>query len=208
MSDLQSCQKCPRLAAYRAEQSAKYPDYHCSPVVGFGEPDARLLIIGLAPGLHGANATGRPFTGDASGDMLFATLYKYGFANNPTSHTTIDDMRLNNCRITNAVKCVPPGNKPIAAEINNCNRFLREEISAMSAGSVLLALGTIAHRAILKTLDLRQSRCPFHHCAEYDLSDSLKLIDSLHPSRYNQNTRKITPEIFESVFDRIRLVLQ
>ncbi len=208
MSELQGCRQCPRLTAYRIEQSAKYPNYHCSPVAGFGEPNARLLIVGLAPGLHGANATGRPFTGDASGDMLFATLYKYGFANCATSHNAIDNMRLYNCRITNAVKCVPPGNRPIAAEINHCNRFLRDEISAMPTSSVLLALGTIAHRAILKALGLRQSQYPFHHCVEYDLSGSLKLIDSLHPSQYNQNTKKITQEIFENVFDRIRLVLQ
>jgi uracil-DNA glycosylase family 4 len=178
------------------------------PVAGFGSPDARLLVIGLAPGLHGANATGRPFTGDASGDLLFATLHKYGFASSSTSHRSSDNMQLIDCRITNAVKCVPPGNRPTTSEINHCKRFLHDEISMMMPGSVLLALGTIAHRATLKALDLIQVQYRFYQLAEYELPNGLKLIDSFHPSRYNQNTGKITPEIFDNVFDRVRLILQ
>ncbi len=208
MSNLQCCQRCPRLSAYRIEQKVRFPSYHCLPVAGFGSPDARLLVIGLAPGLHGANATGRPFTGDASGDLLFATLHKYGFASSSTSHLLSDNMQLIDCRITNAVKCVPPGNRPTTSEINHCRRFLHDEISMMMPGSVLLALGTIAHRAILKALDLTQAQYRFHQRAEYELPNELKLIDSFHPSRYNQNTGKITPKIFENVFDRIRLILQ
>ncbi|MBT8433669.1 MAG: uracil-DNA glycosylase [Gammaproteobacteria bacterium] len=190
------------------EQKHRFPCYHCLPVAGFGSPDARLLVIGLAPGLHGANATGRPFTGDASGDLLFATLHKYGFASSPDSRVSSDNMRLIDCRITNAVKCVPPGNRPTTSEINHCKPFLGEEIAMMMPASVLLALGTIAHRAILKALDLTQARYRFYQHAEYELPNGLTLIDSFHPSRYNQNTGKITPGIFEEVFDRIRLKLQ
>ena len=208
MSNLQGCQRCPRLSAYRIEQKDRFPNYHSLPVAGFGSPNARLLVVGLAPGLHGANATGRPFTGDASGDLLFATLHKYGFASSPVSRVSSDNMRLIDCRITNAVKCVPPGNRPTTSEINHCKRFLRGEISMMMPGSVLLALGTIAHRATLKALDLTQAQYRFSHCAEYELPSGLTLIDSFHPSRYNQNTGRITPDIFENVFDRIRLRLQ
>jgi uracil-DNA glycosylase family 4 len=190
------------------EQKDRFPSYHCLPVAGFGSADARLLVIGLAPGLHGANATGRPFTGDASGDLLFATLYKYGFASSSTSHLSSDNMQLIDCRITNAVKCVPPANRPTTSEITHCKRFLHDEISMMTPGSVLLALGTIAHRATLKALDLTQARYRFYQYAEYELPNGLKLIDSFHPSRYNQNTGKITPKIFENVFDRIKLILQ
>ncbi len=208
MSKLQDCQRCPRLSAYRVEQKDRFPSYHCLPVAGFGSPDARLLVIGLAPGLHGANATGRPFTGDASGDLLFTTLHKYGFASNPTSRVSSDNMRLTDCRITNAVKCVPPRNRPTTSEINRCKTFLSDEISMMMPGSVLLALGTTAHRATLKALDLTQVKYRFCQHAEYELPNGLTLIDSFHPSRYNQNTGRITPGIFEAVFDRIRLKLQ
>lgn len=208
MSNPLTCQSCPRLSAYRIQQKDRFPHYHCLPVAGFGSLDARLLIVGLAPGLHGANATGRPFTGDASGDLLFATLHKYGFASSSTSRVSSDNMQLIDCRITNAVKCVPPGNRPITSEINHCKRFLREEISMMMPGSVLLALGTIAHRAILKALDLTQAQYQFSQCAEYELPNGLKLIDSFHPSRYNQNTGRISQKIFENAFDRIRLILE
>lgn len=208
MTNLLACQRCPRLNAYRIEQKHRFPDYHCLPVAGFGNFDARLLVVGLAPGLHGANATGRPFTGDASGDLLFATLHKYGFASSPASRVSSDNMRLVDCRITNAVKCVPPGNRPTTSEVNHCKGFLREEISMMRPGSVLLALGTIAHQATLKALGLTQAQYRFFQRAEYELPNGLTLIDSFHPSRYNQNTGKITPKIFENVFDRIRLRLQ
>ena len=208
MSELHGCQLCPRLSSYRSQQKRKYPNYHCLPVAGFGAENARLLIVGLAPGLHGANATGRPFSGDASGDLLFACLHKFGFATRSTSRLPDDSMQLKNCRITNAVKCVPPGNKPVADEINTCNQFLQQEISGMGSGCVLLALGTIAHRAVLKAMDLSQSQFRFHRFAEHDLPGGLKLIDSYHPSLYNQNTGKITPEILENVFDRVSKVLR
>ena len=208
MNNLQDCQQCQRLTAYRIEQKQKFPEYRCLPVSAFGEPDAQLLIVGLAPGLHGANATGRPFTGDASGDLLFVTLHKFGFATRPVSHGCDDEMQLLDCRITNAVKCVPPGNRPSGIEIDRCSGYLRSEILALAPGSVLLALGTIAHRASLKALKLTQARYRFSHHAEHDLPDGLKLIDSIHPSKYNQNTRRITAQMFEATFDRIRLILQ
>lgn len=208
MSDLQYCKRCPRLAAYRIEQKRKYPDYHCLPVAGFGSPDARLLIVGLAPGLHGANATGRPFTGDTSGDLLFATLYRYGFASSPVSRTTRDGMQLSDCRITNAVKCVPPQNRPRGVEIDRCRHFLQEEVSALAPGSVVLALGTLAHRALLKALGLTQAHYRFARDAEHELPGGRKLIDSIHPSRYNQNTRRISAQSLAATFDRIRLLLR
>ena len=208
MNDLQHCQRCPRLTAYRIEQKQKFPDYHCLPVAGFGALAARLLIVGLAPGLHGANATGRPFTGDCSGDLLFATLHRYGFASSPASHSTRDGMQLTDCRITNAVKCAPPGNRPSGAEIDRCCRYLQGEITALAQGSVILALGTIAHRASLKALRLTQSHYRFSQGAEYELAGSLTLIDSIHPSRYNQNTRRISADIFAATFERIRQLVQ
>ena len=178
------------------------------PVSAFGEPTAQLLIVGLAPGLHGANATGRPFTGDASGDLLFATLHKFGFATRRVSHSCDDEMQLIDCRITNAVKCVPPGNRPSGTEVDRCSTYLRSEILALAPGSVLLALGTIAHRASLKALKLTQARYRFSQHAEYDLPGGLKLVDSIHPSKYNQNTRRISAQMLEATFDRIRLMLQ
>lgn len=208
VSDLQGCQQCPRLAAYRIEQKIKFPDYACLPVPGFGLSSAQLLIVGLAPGLHGANATGRPFTGDTSGDLLFATLHQFGFASSPVSRTPDDGMQLLNCRITNAVKCVPPDNRPSSAEIECCSGYLQSEISALKPGSVLLALGTLAHRASLKAMNLIQAHYRFSQSAAYDLPNGLVLIDSIHPSKYNQNTRRITAEMFAATFDRIRLILQ
>ena len=203
----QDCRLCPRLVAFRYMQRTNHPGYHGKPVNIFGADIAHLLIIGLAPGLHGANATGRPFTGDESGDFLFKFLYRYGFATKPASRSIDDGTRLLDCRITNAVKCLPPKNKPIASEINNCNRFLEYEIKSMPTGSVLLALGTIAHRAIIKALGLRQSGHPFYHQVEYTIAPSYKLIDSFHPSRYMVQTKKLTPEMFEEVFIRIRRFL-
>ena len=208
MSDLQDCQLCPRLAAYRVEQKSRYPQYHCLPVAGFGDVHSRLLIVGLAPGLHGANATGRPFTGDASGQMLFATLFKYGFANQPCSYADDDNMRLFDCRITNAVKCVPPQNRPNADEIKRCNEYLRAEIAGLRPAAVILALGAIAHRSILKALDLPLSGFRFRHLAEHELPGGLRFIDSYHCSRYNVNTGRLTPGMFEAVFDRIKKVMQ
>ena len=184
-----------------------FPGYQCLPVAGFGAADAKLLIVGLAPGLHGANASGRPFTGDASGDMLFATLHRYGFARQAKSSSRHDDMRLVDCKITNAVKCVPPQNRPNGDEIKRCNTYLRAEISGLGAGSVILALGTIAHNSVLKALDLQQSLMRFTHLAEHRLSNRFRLIDSYHCSRYNFNTGRLNQAMFEQVFQRIRQLL-
>ncbi len=207
MSDLQKCQRCPRLTDYRKKQKLMFPEYHCLPVEGFGATNAKLLIVGLAPGLHGANASGRPFTGDASGDMLFATLHKYGFASQANSRSEQDNMRLIDCRVTNAVKCVPPQNRPNGDEIRRCNSYLRTEISSLRDGSVILALGTIAHNSILKALDLQQSLMRFAHLAEHRLSNQFRLLDSYHCSRYNFNTGRLNQPMFEQVFHRARQLL-
>ena len=177
-------------------------------MAGFGTADAKRLVVGLAPGLHGANASGRPFTGDASGDMLFATLHKYGFASQAISSSSDDNMHLVDCRITNAVKCVPPQNRPLGDEIKRCNSYLRAEISNLCAGSVVLALGTIAHHSVLQALQLQQSKMRFAHLAEHQLNCQFSLIDSYHCSRYNINTGRLNQTMFEQVFKRIRQVLQ
>ncbi len=165
------------------------------------------MIVGLAPGLHGANASGRPFTGDASGDTLFRTLHRFGFASQSSSRAGDGKLRLDRCRITNAVKCVPPQNRPRGDEINRCNRFLRAEISALGPDPVLLALGGIAHRSILKALELPLSSHRFAHLAEFILPGGIRLIDSYHCSRYNLNTGRLDQEMFDRVFERICQVL-
>ena len=207
MSNLQNCQRCERLTDFRIKQKMIFPEYRCLPVAGFGATDAKLLIVGLAPGLHGANASGRPFTGDASGDMLFATLHRFGFCSQASSLSQHDNMHLLDCRVTNAVKCVPPGNRPNGDEIRRCNSFLRAEISDLRAGSVILALGTIAHNSILKAMDLQQSLLRFAHLAEHRLSNQLSLIDSYHCSRYNINTGRLNQAMFDQVFRRVRQML-
>lgn len=212
MSNLQDCQLCPRLSAYRKDLKLQYPDYHCAPVAAMGDTGSALFIVGLAPGLHGANASGRPFSGDASGDLLFAALHRYGFASQPDSRSADTRQQLIDCRITNAVKCVPPQNKPLSLEINTCNRFLYQEIKQLPSCSVVLTLGAIAHRAVARALGLRQSAVPFRHGAQYSLQDdegsaNRQLFASYHPSRYNVNTGKITADSFARVFASIRKVL-
>ena len=212
MNNLQGCQLCPRLSAYREELKQQYPEYHCAPVAAMGDIDSALFIVGLAPGLHGANASGRPFTGDASGDLLFAALHRYGFASQPDSRSLNSDQELLNCRITNAVKCVPPQNKPLSLEINTCNQFLRAEIKQLPSNSVVLTLGAVAHRAVIRALGLQQSAFPFRHDGQYSLQDDARsnirqLFTSYHPSRYNVNTGKITAASFARVFASIREVL-
>ena len=207
MDGLQACRRCPRLSAYREEQQRRYPDYHNRPVAAFGSAAPRLLIVGLAPGLHGANASGRPFTGDASGQMLFETLYRFGFASAPESRNCRDKMQLHDCRITNAVKCVPPQNRPSGAEIKNCNAYLQQEIESLQPGAVVLALGAIAHRGVLSACGLRQSQLVFAHLAEAPLPGGLKLLDSHHCSRYNVNTGRLTRPMFERVFERLVEIL-
>ena len=197
-----TCTACPRLAAFLAKGREEYPDYYCAPVAPFGDPDAKLVIVGLAPGFHGANATGRPFTGDHAGLILYRTLYRYGFANKPESHDRRDGLRLIGCRITNAVKCVPPENKPTPAEIRTCNRYLTAELSREPRPPVLLALGTIAHNAALRALHLKPSDYSFAHAAEHALPTGQTLIDSYHCSRYNTQTGRLTEEMFSQVFAR------
>jgi uracil-DNA glycosylase family 4 len=196
------CRACPRLATFLDDVSEKYPAYHCRPVPPFGDENARLLIVGLAPGMHGANRSGRPFTGDHAGILLYQVLHEFGFASRPESLAVDDGLQLLNCRITNAVKCLPPDNKPVGAEVNNCNHFLANELHQLLAGSIVLALGGISHKAIVRALGLRQAEFKFGHAAEHPLNDDTVLLDSYHCSRYNTNTRRLTPEMFRAVFAR------
>ncbi len=198
------CRRCPRLAAFLDQVRRDHPDYHAAPVPPFGDRDPRLLIVGLAPGLHGANRTGRPFTGDHAGILLYQALFEAGFGSRPESRSATDRLRLRGCRITNAVKCVPPGNRPTTAEIRCCNRFLARELEALGPGRVVLALGRIAHDAVLRALGLRLSAHPFAHGAEHDLPGALRLIDSYHCSRYNTHTGRLTEAMFQQVMARAR----
>jgi len=196
------CRRCPRLAAFLDEGRARHPDYHCAPVAPFGDPVPSLLIVGLAPGFHGANATGRPFTGDYAGVLLYETLHRYGWASAPVSASRDDGLVLVGARITNAVKCVPPENKPTPAEIATCNGFLRAELHGLQAVKVVLALGAIAHGAVLRAQGLKASAFRFAHGAEHPLPDGRILVDSYHCSRYNTNTRRLTEEMFRAVVGR------
>ena len=197
------CGGCPRLVAFREEHRAAEPHWHNAPVPSFGGLDSRLLIVGLAPGLRGANRTGRPFTGDFAGDLLYATLGEFGFARGSYGATPSDGLALHDCRITNAVRCVPPQNQPKAAEIAACRGFLKAEIAAMSNLRAILALGKVAHDAVLKTLGLRAGACRFAHGAIHCLDDR-RLYDSYHCSRLNTNTGRLTPAMFADVFAAIR----
>ncbi|WP_038054184.1 uracil-DNA glycosylase [Thioalkalivibrio sp. ALJ1] len=197
------CRACPRLAAFLEDVRTKHPEYHAAPVPSFGPLDARLLIVGLAPGMHGANATGRPFTGDYAGVLLYQTLHAHGFASGPESSRADDGLELLDCRITNAVKCLPPQNKPTTEEIRTCNGFLAAEMMAMRP-QVILALGKIAHDAILRAKGLPLSSLRFGHGAEHELDADTRLIDSYHCSRYNTQTRRLTPAMFDELFARIR----
>jgi len=196
------CTLCPRLAAFLATGKHEHPDYFCRPVPPFGDPQARLLIVGLAPGFHGANATGRPFTGDYAGILLYETLYAFGLSTGAVSVSVDDGLQLLDCRISNSVKCVPPGNKPLPAEIATCNRYLAAELATVADGTVLLALGAIAHGAVLRALDLKLSGHRFAHGAEHALPRGMRMIDSYHCSRYNTNTRRLTTEMFRGVVGR------
>jgi len=202
-----ACRRCERLAIYLDASKAKFPDYHCAPVAPFGDSKARLLIVGLAPGLHGANASGRPFTGDFAGVLLYRTLFDFGFSTATESMHLNDGLRLVDCQLTNAVKCVPPGNKPVGAEVNNCNVFLREELAGEQF-RVVVALGGIAHNAILKALGHVQSAYRFGHNRLHELPDGLLLLDSYHCSRYNTQTNRLTEPMFRAVFERARTLLQ
>ncbi len=198
----EDCRRCPRIAKNLALKKSLYPEYHCKPVAAFGDPGAQLLIVGLAPGLHGANATGRPFTGDHAGLLLYRTLYKFGFSTRPVSENTGDRLELRNCRITNAVKCLPPANKPTVREIKNCNPYLHNELAALRADSVVLALGRIAHDAVLRALGVKLSHYAFAHGALHRIEGRWGLLDSYHCSRYNTQTGRLTRKQFEAVFSR------
>lgn len=197
-----NCHKCQRLVNFLNEVKVNYPNYHARPVPDFGDISPKLLIIGLAPGMHGANRTGRPFTGDFAGLLLYQTLFKYGFSNHEESISMNDGLELIGCRITNAVKCLPPGNKPESNEIKNCNGYLSGEIASFLAGKgvALLALGTVAHRAVLMALGLRLKNYPFGHGLIHQLPNNLTLYDSYHCSRYNTQTKRLTTDMFEQVF--------
>ena len=199
------CARCPRLVSFRARQRLAYPEWHNAPVPSFGQLSARLLIVGLAPGLRGANRTGRPFTGDFAGDLLYRTLLRYGFARGDYAARNDDGLVLADCRITNAVRCVPPQNKPDIAEAASCRPFLIDEIGAMRKLQVVLALGATAHGAVLAALGAIRSRFPFAHGANHHpTAHGLLLFDSYHCSRYNTNTGRLTEPMFGAIFDGIR----
>ena len=197
------CRDCPRLTRYLNQVKREYPNYYAKPVPPFGDAKAKLLIVGLAPGMHGANRTGRPFTGDYSGFLLYQTLYRFGFANKQTATDDNDGLRLIGCRITNAVKCLPPKNKPERNEISRCNKYLTSEVKEMDKASVILALGIIAHQAVLMSLGLKIKDFVFAHGTTYALPNGLTLYDSYHCSRYNTQTGRLTQKMFEAVLNRI-----
>jgi uracil-DNA glycosylase len=202
------CRLCPRLAAFLDEVRTRHPDYWARPVPSFGDADARFLIVGLAPGLHGANATGRPFTGDWCGPLLYSTLHRHGFATQPTSDHRGDGQALIDCRIANGVKCLPPANKPELSEIRRCNGYLTQELAQLPRLSAVLALGTIAHRAVVEALGLKVSAYRFAHGATIELPESTArgatLFDSYHVSRYNTNTGRLTEPMFDAVVAEVR----
>jgi uracil-DNA glycosylase family 4 len=199
------CRDCPRLASFLDQVRRDHPDYHARPVPAFGDAAAQLLIVGLAPGMHGANRTGRPFTGDHAGLLLYRTLYEFGFAGQAVSDRVGDRLVLKNCRISNAVKCVPPQNKPLPEEIRRCNRFLAAELR-QSPPRVILALGSVAHLAVLMACGLDRASRKFGHHAIHDLPpmpgipQGIRLYDSYHCSRYNTQTKRLTEAMFQAVF--------
>ena len=200
------CRECQRLATFLDRVKEDNPAYFCKPVPPFGAASAPLVIVGLAPGMHGANRTGRPFTGDFAGYLLYDTLKKFGFARGTFSPDGDDDLQLLGCRISNAVKCLPPDNKPEPAEVKRCNHFLAADLAQRGA-KVVLALGTVAHGAALMALGMKKSAYDFSHGAAHALPSGLHLVDSYHCSRYNTNTRRLTTDMFEAVFARARALV-
>ncbi|MEO9600474.1 uracil-DNA glycosylase [Parasphingorhabdus sp.] len=197
-----ACRRCPRLVGLRKSLRKDHPDWWNAPVPAFGDPEARLAVVGLAPGTEGANRTGRPFTGDASGEMLFATLTKYGFVNGKFANDPSDGITLNGAMILNAVKCLPPENKPTGAEINNCRPFLAKALNSLPELKIIVALGKVAHDSIIRLSEAHLADHKFVHGAKHQLPDGRTLIDSYHCSRYNVNTRRLTVEMFEKVFEQ------
>lgn len=197
-----NCRRCDRLSAFLDTVKSRHPSYFCKPVPPFGDPNAELLIIGLAPGMHGANATGRPFTGDYAGVLLYQTLFRFGFASAPESVHAEDHLNLHNCRITNAVKCLPPQNKPVGSEEKNCNPYLKSELAEPNL-KILLALGGLAHRSILRALNIKLNKHKFGHNHWHELDCGLLLANSYHCSRYNTQTNRLSEDMFHDVFRNI-----
>jgi uracil-DNA glycosylase len=200
------CRICPRLADYRRTNRAAHPDWFNAPVPSWGDPAAWLLIVGLAPGVQGANRTGRPFTGDYAGDLLYATLQKFKLAQGDYLQRADDGLTLKGCFISNAVRCVPPENKPTPAEIHSCRPFLVDQIKSLPRLKVMIALGTIAHQSALKALGAKLPKYPFGHNSVHVLPNGVTLIDSYHCSRYNTNTKRLTTDMFEAVFEKALLL--
>jgi len=202
------CRDCPRLASFLDKVKDEHSDYFCRPVPPFGDPKARLLIVGLAPGMHGANRTGRPFTGDFAGIILYETLHRHGLASKPVSVSADDGLKLLDCRITNAVKCLPPQNKPKTGEIKQCNHYLLNEIRQMlPPGGVILALGKIAHDGVVRAMNAKLSQYKFAHGAVHAFDD-FKLVDSYHASRYNTQTKRLTVKMFDEVVKKAKRLAQ
>jgi uracil-DNA glycosylase family 4 len=201
------CRLCPRLAAFREENRRKFPDFWNAPVPGWGDPKAGLVIVGLAPGLKGANRTGRPFTGDYAGDLLYATLLKFGLATGEFLADPDDSLTLRNARIANAVRCVPPENKPTPAEINTCRRFLIGAIERTKHTRAIVALGKIAHDSVIRAFNGKLAHFKFAHGAKHEIAD-YTLFDSYHCSRYNTNTGVLTPKMFRAVFADVKKYLE
>ncbi len=202
------CRDCKRLATFLDETRLAYPTYFCKPVPAFGTERPKLFVVGLAPGMHGANRTGRPFTGDYAGELLYSTLHKFGFATQPTTvkaDGALDTrLKLVNCRISNAVKCLPPQNKPTPDEIRTCNQYLAAELAALPASTAILTLGGIAHDAVLMSVGMKKSAAKFGHAAVHQLPGGQTLFNSYHCSRYNTNTRRLTEQTFHDVFTLIK----
>ncbi|MBU6468281.1 MAG: uracil-DNA glycosylase [Betaproteobacteria bacterium] len=201
-----SCTKCTRLSLFLSDIKKQNPDYFCQPVPPFGDQNAQLLIVGLAPGMHGANKTGRPFTGDYAGLLLYQTLFDFKYSNRPQSLGVNDSLELYNARITNAVKCLPPQNKPLPEEIKQCNQYLKDEIDALPSLQVILALGKIAHDAVLAAFNVKKSLYPFKHGSVYSLNHRYTLISSYHCSRYNTQTNRLTADMFKAIFTQIQSI--
>ena len=203
-----NCRRCSRLAQFLDEVRIEHPDYYAHPVDSFGASRSAFLIVGLAPGMHGANRTGRPFSGDHAGNLLYQSLHKYGFASSPqpldASGNANPALSLQGCRITNAVRCLPPQNKPEPDEIRTCNSYLAEELSSLPHGAAIMALGTIAHNAVMMALQLRKSTYAFAHGAQHQLPNGAMLFDSYHCSRYNTQTKRLTTPMFEAVIANIQ----
>tara|TARA_B100001094_G_scaffold301738_1_gene328306 strand:+ start:89 stop:712 length:624 start_codon:yes stop_codon:yes gene_type:complete len=198
-----TCSRCVRLVNFREANKTKQPTWFNGAVPSFGSLDSELLIVGLAPGLQGANKTGRPFTGDYAGKVLYRALIEHGWAQGVYDDQVLSNLKMHGARITNAVRCVPPQNKPNAYEVNQCNDFLAKEIKALPNLETIIALGRLAHQAILKSLQLKQSLYLFNHGTTHKLSTNIKLIDSYHCSRYNINTRRLTYEMFNKIFSQV-----